>query len=104
MTEHKEHNIQDTSVEAYLSILKKISERHQIIYCALFELCKIQGDATDYEIAKFLSKDDPNYVRPRRYELLNKFKIIELSQKRNCLVTGKNAMAWKIRLTKRFIK
>ena len=62
-----------------------------------FRLCQLEGDATDYEIAKFLGKDDPNYVRPRRYELLNRLKVIEESRERPCKVTGKKAIAWKIR-------
>lgn len=104
MTDHIKHKIRETSLEAYIDILKELSERHQVVYSAFFNLCSLQGDATDYEVAKFLGKNDPNFVRPRRYELLNQFKVVEISQKRECNITGKNAIAWKIRLGKKYFR
>ena len=84
--------IQDTSLKALEEIKDKMGERQLLVYNALKEL----GEATDYEIAKHLGKNDPNFVRPRRYELVNKFKLIGFSRKKTCKVTGKQALAWKV--------
>jgi len=92
--------IQETSLEAYEQIKEKIGERHQSILNALRILNKNGRDATDYELAVYLGQADPNYVRPRRYELVNKFKLVGFSQKRICAVTGKVALAWKILRTR----
>lgn len=90
------HTMQETSLNAYDEMREKLSDRHKEIYEALYELCNIQSDATDFEITKFLKKGDPNYVRPRRNELVNQLKLVGFSQKRPCGITGKKAMAWKI--------
>lgn len=92
--------IQETSLEAYEQIKDKIGERHQLILNALKILNDKGEDATDYELAVYLGQQDPNYVRPRRYELVNKFKLVGFSQKRICSVTGKMALAWKILRTR----
>lgn len=86
---------QETSLKAFEEIKDKLGERQKIILQALKELTLDYGDATDYEIAYHLFKQDPNYVRPRRYELVNKFKLVGFSQKRTCRITGKTALAWK---------
>ena len=65
-------NIQQTSIEAFEDIKPKISQRHTEILKAL----EFLGLATDYEIAKYLGKEDPNYVRPKRWELVNKLKLV----------------------------
>jgi len=83
---------QQTSIEAYKEMKPKIGERQLEILKAL----KFLGLATDYEIAKFLGKDDPNYVRPRRFELVNKLKLVCYAGKTKCSVTGKNALTWKL--------
>lgn len=90
------HKIQPTSLDAYLDILKEMGERQQIVFARLFKLCREYGDATDYEIAKSLNKSDPNFVRPRRNELA-KMKKIEVSQKRECRITGRRVLAWRIK-------
>jgi len=53
-------------------------------------------NATDCEIMVGLKQDDTNYVRPRRYELVNKFKVVGSDGKRICKVTGKKVIAWRI--------
>ena len=93
---HKEHLIEETSKIAYEEISTIANERQQMVYDALAQLCVIQGDATDQEIMDYLGKDDPNFVRPRRYELVNKLKLVTFSQKRKCGITGKLVLAWKI--------
>lgn len=94
--------MQETSLEAYEEIKSKISERHREILNALKEIQEKGEDATDYEIAIYLGKSDPNYVRPRRYELVNKLKLVGFSQKRRCKITGKKALAWKILIFNHF--
>lgn len=87
--------VSETSKQA-LRELQDISERHKTIYNAIRDLTKDQGDATDSEIMKYLFKSDPNFVRPRRYELVNRLKLVGFSRKRVCQVTGKVVLAWKV--------
>jgi len=88
--------IEQTSLTAFEEIKPKISARHQIILNALKDLNNKGEDATDYELAVYLGYSDPNFVRPRRYELVNKFKLVGLSEKRICSISGKMALAWKV--------
>lgn len=92
---HQTHNMQETSLMAWEDIQKLIHGRHVEVYHALRMLCEQQTDATDQEIKSFLGKMDANYVRPRRNELCNK-KMVTVSQKRKCGVTGKTVIAWKL--------
>ena len=93
MTEHKEHLMEETSLSAYEEMKDKLGERQLEIYNYL----KSTGrNATDCEIMVGLGQEDTNYVRPRRFELVNKFKLVGFDIKRKCEVTGKLAMAWKI--------
>jgi len=87
--------IRDTSLIAWDEIREKIGERQAEIMVALRKLTELHGNATDYEITIFLGKKDPNYVRPRRYELVNKLKLVGYHERRKCRVTGKQALAWK---------
>lgn len=89
--------VTETSKQA-LHELQDLGERHKIIFHAIQDLTKDQGDATDSEIMKYLFKNDPNFVRPRRYELVNKLKMVGFSRKRVCQVTGKVVLAWKVLL------
>ena len=81
---------------AHESIKHKFGYRQRLILRAISELCSVMGDATDSEIMSHLTKVDPNYVRPRRFELVNQLKVVGFSQKRRCKVTGETCMAWKI--------
>lgn len=64
--------------------------RQKMVYEKLRDL----DEATDYEIALSLEKKDPNFVRPRRKELVD-FGLVEEYQKRKCSVTGRLAIAWR---------
>lgn len=86
---------QQTSLLAFQQIKPKMGKRQEEVFNALCKLCEQQEDATDQEIRVFLGKDEPNYVRPRRYELVNSLKKVCSSNKRKCKVTGKVAIAWK---------
>jgi len=98
MPEHENHEMQETSLLSFEEMRDKLTARHKEIYHALMDLCEIQGDATDQEIKEYLEQDDANYVRPRRYELVNNsnLKCVGLSRKRTCSVTGKRSCAWKV--------
>lgn len=84
--------IQTTSLKARQEIIPKLNSRYITILAALSRT----RDATDYELSKMLGQDDPNFVRPRRYELVNKYKLVGYSQTRQCSITGKTALAWKL--------
>ena len=86
--------ITETSKQSYKSI-QPLGKRQYLILNAFTELCYLNGDATDVEVAKYL-KVDTNTVRPRRFELVNLYKVIGFNQKRKCKVTKKNVMAWKV--------
>lgn len=88
-------NVKETSLEAYQEIQQSIGIRQQEVLGALIRLCANFGDATDYELATCLNKTDPNYVRPRRWELVNELKLVGFSSKRPCRITGRMALAWK---------
>lgn len=91
-----EYSDDETKKQSFKEGDHNLGKRQRIIFSALEHLQEEQGDATDFEIARFLKRADPNYVRPRRYELVNKHKLVGFSQKRPCDVTGKVALAWKI--------
>lgn len=87
--------VTETSKQSYKSIQPELGKRQYLILNAFTELCYLNGDATDVEVAKYL-KVDTNTVRPRRFELVNLYKVIGFNQKRKCKVTKKNVMAWKV--------
>ncbi len=93
---HTKHEVEETSLQAHKEINSEIGKRHELILRALKELCKNNGDATDSEITRYLGKWDPNFTRPRRYELVNKFRLVGYSRTRMCRITGKSCMAWEI--------
>ena len=76
---------------AYQEIKPKISNRHNLI----LEVLRRCGAFTDYEIARVLGKSDPNFVRPRRRELV-KMGLVFKAGKRECSVTRKLANVWLI--------
>ena len=87
--------VTDTSKEAYRNIQESIGERQLEILNAIRKISTVQDDCTDTEVMTYLRKQDPNYVRPRRNELVNKFKLVGFSRNRKCLATGATCMAWK---------
>jgi len=88
--------VRDTSLDAYLEIISdpgSLNERYQDILIAIND---IGIPSSDYEIAEFLEFDDPNKVRPRRYELVYNFykPFLEEKGKRVCRKTGKMVFVW----------
>jgi predicted transcriptional regulator len=85
--------IQETSRLSYEEEKAKgLSERHRAVLEALQN-----GEKTDQEIKQFLGVSDPNFVRPRRFELA-KEGLVEAGIKRRCSVTGKTSLVWRLSL------
>ncbi len=84
--------MRDTSLEAYNEMQPKIGIRQYAILNAIKSL----GAVTDYEITRYLGQLDPNYVRPRRKELLDMGLIVEC-EKRKCSVTKRTVWTWRIK-------
>lgn len=88
--------VRDSSLDAYMEIISdpsSLNERYQDILVAVES---IGVPSSDYEIACHLGYDDPNKVRPRRYELVNGFfkPFLEEKGKRICRKTGKTVFVW----------
>lgn len=94
--------ISENSVEALDNIKADISRRETLVLNALVDLCNSQDDATDNEITQYLfennliPRQDPNFVRPRRFSLEREKKLIFCSRKRFCTVTHQLVDAWKV--------
>jgi len=88
--------IRQTSLWSYQEIKPKISERQQQILDVLVENGEQTG-LTDQEITGKLGKSDPNYVRPRRFELYKLGIVIDYC-KRVCKITGKISTEWRLLL------
>ena len=88
--------VRDSSLDAYMEIISdpaSLNERYQDI---LITLNEIGMPSSDYEIASHMGFDDPNKVRPRRYELVYGFykPFLEEKGKRECRKTGKRVFVW----------
>ena len=88
--------VRDSSLEAYMEIISNpgsLNDRYQDILIAVDSL---GVPSSDYEIASFLEFEDPNKVRPRRYELVYNFykPFLEEKGKRVCRKTGKTVFVW----------
>ena len=81
---------QATSHKSHLEEKRKgIGERQAVI----LRVITLYGPITDKEIAERLTVPDPNYVRPRRFELVDAG-LVEAHGKRRCRCTGKTSIAW----------
>ena len=92
----KTTGVRDTSLDAYMEIISNpgsLNDRYQDILIAINDL---GVPSSDYEIAGHMGFDDPNKVRPRRYELVNDFykPFLEEKGKRVCKCTGKTVFVW----------
>lgn len=96
--------VRQTSIDCYMEMLPKLGKRETEVYQTLKRMHQ-QGmrNATDMEITTFLNKKDPNYVRPRRNALSapleegGKYGLVVLDCKRECSITHKRVMAWRIK-------
>lgn len=87
--------IRETSLEAYEEIKGKLGERQQQVY----EHLRWVGEATNNMISASL-KLPINSITPRVFELRQK-KLVGVSKIDKCLMTGRNAIYWKIIVQKR---
>lgn len=83
-------SVQQTSLEAYFEIRKKMGPLQNQIY----EWLKNHGPATNTMISKNL-KIPINVVTPRVYEL-RQMKLVGVAYEQRCFVTGKKAIYWKV--------
>lgn len=83
--------IQETSLLSWVELEPVSAQREQEVYFALQEL----KNATDQEIKRYLGKNDPNYVRPRRNQLVKNGHVV-CCGKRVCTVTKKTVFCWEI--------
>ena len=83
---------QQTSIKSYLDLIEeqKLGKRQLEVLRVLK-----QEPLTDLEITKRLGKLDPNYVRPRRNELV-KHLLVKKTGRRICKVSGRLANVWKV--------
>ena len=94
---HTSHYVRQTSLLAFREELPRLGKRQLEVLKAIRDLNSIGQYPTDREIAKLLQYADPNKVRPRRYELMQ-HGLIEEAGKRECSITGKLALTWKLSL------
>jgi len=91
----KDFEVQETSLEAFKSILPHINKNQAKILKAARDIEKIQMDWTNRELAMWLGWDI-NRVTPRVKELREKRMITE-NQRRQCAVTKNSAIAWRVK-------
>ena len=83
--------IQDTSVEALVQLIPKLGERQREVLYVL----RANKDMTNSEIGSILGRPI-NTITPRVFELREAGLVME-SRKRTCGITGRNAIAWKVK-------
>jgi len=84
--------MRDTSLDSYQEIKPTLGHAQGVV----FETIKALGCPTDLEIMKFLHFSDPNKVRPRRKELLDKGFITEC-EKRACSISKRTVWSWRVK-------
>lgn len=92
----KTSGVRDSSIDAYMEIISDPSSLNSRYQDILIAVDGLGIPSSDYEIASFLEFEDPNKVRPRRYELVNNFykPFLEEKGKRVCRMTGKTVFVW----------
>lgn len=92
----KTDGVRDSSLDAYMEIISDPSVLNKRYQDILIAIDSIGVPSSDYEIASHMGFDDPNKVRPRRYELVYGFfkPFLEEKGKRICKKTGKTVFTW----------
>ena len=90
--QHAEHEMRETSLEAYCDI--ELGEMQRRVFDIIVERTMMGHPPTDREIAKELGFSDPNKVRPRRHELMESGLIAEAGI-RVCTVSRRRALTWR---------
>jgi len=85
--------MQQTSLDVYFALLNegKLGAMQQQVYDAFTKF----GNYTDLELTHLMGWQDPNWVRPRRNELV-KLGLIEEKERRKCMISGRKAIVWGI--------
>ena len=82
-------DIQETSLLALKDITKEtLANRYREYMDVLWDM---QQPSTDVEVSHHAGHPDPNYFRPRRFELENFHRLIFEYKTRQCSVTGRQA-------------
>jgi hypothetical protein len=82
-------NVTETSKQALKELTKEtISQRYQEYMNALWDM---GHPSTDVEVSSHSGHPDPNYFRPRRFELENFHRLIFECKTRQCSVTKRMA-------------
>ncbi len=82
---------QQSSIDAYLSVIPSIGERQRAVYAALAKI----GPASNMEIAQYL-RWSVNQVTPRIFELRKIGWVID-DGLRECKITGRVVHVWRAR-------
>lgn len=96
--------VRQVSRQAYAEVRATNAGRRRddVLRCLAAFFNATQSWPTDAELTywmfdrKELPREDPNLVRPRRFELME-LGLVEKGSPRKCRVTGKTAHPWKIR-------
>ena len=87
--------MQETSLKAYEEVKESLGKRQKVIY-AIIKMASLQGkDITNLEITQFVNLPI-NSVTPRVFELRQK-DLVEEKRKRVCAVSGRRAIAWRVK-------
>jgi hypothetical protein len=97
-------NVAETSKESYKETIEDSFELSKRYLEYLKTLFKLDVPSTDQEVTKSAGKSDPNYFRPRRFELADvdpqtrRFNnpLIAEGEPRTCKITGKKAKTWRL--------
>lgn len=82
--------IQETSAQAYYTILGKLGRKQEEVYLAIKRL----GDATNSELSEELGLSI-NRITPRTKELRD-YGLVGEAFRRPCNITGMMAIAWEV--------
>jgi hypothetical protein len=84
-----DYGVAETSKQSLSEMPKEtIAHRYQEYLDALWDM---QQPSTDFEVCQYMGHSDPNYFRPRRWELENKLYLICECNPRPDKYTGKTA-------------
>lgn len=85
-------SVRETSKESYTKLMEsgELTKGQAEVYSLLAGL---DHGMTDREIAQALGYEDPNKIRPRRFELAD-LRLIDEKPKRKCSLTNRNAYEW----------
>ena len=84
--------IQQTSIISFIELNRNVLSHNQSrVFNALVDM----GSATDSELCDYLGEVDKNRVRPRRNELVE-YGLIGEDCRRECSITHKTCIAWKV--------